>query len=222
MCDNCDNAGVWKVDIETASHFIGAKIEETEAYDQFKDRILVLRSDYWLLKKFVEFQYGSLSNESPPHRKVLNLIAKYSVSMPYPKATLKLPLAYPKARVQEEEEDKELLVSKDVREGAGGVAKRKRFSIPTASQVAEYAQTIQFKLDGQTFCDYYETRGWKIGNSHMKNWQAAVRTWKRKHQEEHGTNNSQSNYSLEADFRRAKEDKRLREQSSKGEISSGV
>ena len=55
----------------------------------------------------------------------------------------------------------------------------KRFQKPTASQIEEYAQTIDFSLDGSHFYDYYESKGWKIGNTPMKDWRAAVRTWKR-------------------------------------------
>lgn len=50
---------------------------------------------------------------------------------------------------------------------------------PTPIEVANYAYSIGFILDGDYFCDYYESKGWVIGKSPMKNWQAAVRTWKR-------------------------------------------
>jgi len=51
---------------------------------------------------------------------------------------------------------------------------------PNPQQVQEYAQSIGFRIDGQQFVDYYEARGWKYkGGVSMKNWQAAVRTWKR-------------------------------------------
>lgn len=53
-----------------------------------------------------------------------------------------------------------------------------RFQVPEAKEVTDYAKTLSFRLDGQVFCDYYESKGWRIGNSPMKNWKAAVRTWK--------------------------------------------
>jgi len=56
----------------------------------------------------------------------------------------------------------------------------KRFQKPTASEVTEYAETIGFALDGEAFVDFYESKGWRIGTAPMKNWQAAVRTWKRR------------------------------------------
>ena len=54
---------------------------------------------------------------------------------------------------------------------------------PTPTEIAEYAKSINFALDGQKFYDYYESVGWVVGkNKPMKNWQAAVRTWKHRQQ----------------------------------------
>lgn len=52
------------------------------------------------------------------------------------------------------------------------------FTPPQPNEVTEYAKTIGFRLDGQKFCDHYESRGWLIGKTKMKSWKAAVRTWK--------------------------------------------
>jgi len=56
----------------------------------------------------------------------------------------------------------------------------KRLKTPTPQQVTEYAAEIGFALDGEAFCDFYISKGWKVGQTPMKNWQAAVRTWKRR------------------------------------------
>lgn len=55
-----------------------------------------------------------------------------------------------------------------------------RFQKPTAEEVTNYARKIGFILDGNQFCDFYESKGWMVGKSPMKVWQAAVRTWKAK------------------------------------------
>ena len=51
---------------------------------------------------------------------------------------------------------------------------------PTPQEVQAYALTIGFKLNGDWFCDYYESKGWLVGRTPMKDWRAAVRTWKYK------------------------------------------
>ena len=65
--------------------------------------------------------------------------------------------------------------------------KRVSFVKPTAAEVTAYGASIDFRIDGAAFCDFYESKGWKIGSSPMRSWQAAVRTWKRKAKEDgHG------------------------------------
>lgn len=55
-----------------------------------------------------------------------------------------------------------------------------RFQKPTTEEVAAYSKEIKAGIDAQQFCDFYESKGWKIGNTPMKDWKATVRTWKRK------------------------------------------
>lgn len=53
----------------------------------------------------------------------------------------------------------------------------KRFTPPAVSEVAEYCRERSNGIDAQKFCDYYESKGWVIGKTKMKSWQAAVRNW---------------------------------------------
>jgi hypothetical protein len=55
----------------------------------------------------------------------------------------------------------------------------KRFVRPTVSEVAAYATEIGAAIDPEQFCDFYESKAWMIGKNKMKDWKAAVRTWKR-------------------------------------------
>lgn len=65
----------------------------------------------------------------------------------------------------------------------------KAFIKPTPEEVSFYASEINFNLEGQKFCDYYESKGWFVGRSPMKNWKACVRTWK---SNSYGGNNGKS------------------------------
>jgi hypothetical protein len=98
-----------------------------------------------------------------------------------------------------------------------------RFQKPTAPEVTSYAKTIGFELDGGRFCDYYESKGWKIGSSPMKSWQAAVRTWKQKRDEEtpNGTHGSPSPIDYAALARAKREAEALRTVPPPRSISSG-
>jgi len=63
---------------------------------------------------------------------------------------------------------------------ASDKGKSTRFIKPTPAEVTAYAKTIDFDLDGENFCNFYESKGWKVGNTPMKKWQAAVCTWKKR------------------------------------------
>lgn len=57
--------------------------------------------------------------------------------------------------------------------------KPKRFTKPTIEQITFYCKERGNNIDAQSFYDYYESVGWKVGNKPMKDWRAAVRTWER-------------------------------------------
>ncbi len=58
-----------------------------------------------------------------------------------------------------------------------GVSTPKRFVKPTLEEVAAYCKERNNNVDPQRFIDFYESKGWKIGKSPMKDWKACVRTW---------------------------------------------
>lgn len=55
---------------------------------------------------------------------------------------------------------------------------------PTPKEVTDYAKSRGFDLDGELFCDFYASKGWLVGKSPMKDWQAAVRTWQRQRKDQ--------------------------------------
>ncbi len=60
---------------------------------------------------------------------------------------------------------------------------KKRFEKPTVEEVNEYCTERENGINANQFVDYYEARGWKIGNNSMKDWKAAVRTWEQRQNE---------------------------------------
>jgi len=65
--------------------------------------------------------------------------------------------------------------------------KQKKFIKPTLEEVELYCKERNNNIDAQSFIDFYESKGWKVGNSAMKDWKACVRTWennKKKNQQE--------------------------------------
>lgn len=55
--------------------------------------------------------------------------------------------------------------------------KPKRFIPPTHNQVKEFYNEKNFHEPADRFIDYYQSKGWMIGKSKMKDWKAAARNW---------------------------------------------
>lgn len=55
----------------------------------------------------------------------------------------------------------------------------KTFVKPTLEEVQQYCYERNNNVDAQMFIDFYESKGWKVGNSPMKDWKASVRTWEK-------------------------------------------
>jgi hypothetical protein len=54
-----------------------------------------------------------------------------------------------------------------------------RFAPPTAEEVRQYCEEHGYMVDAERFVDFYGQKGWMVGKSPMKDWQAAVRNWVR-------------------------------------------
>lgn len=53
------------------------------------------------------------------------------------------------------------------------------FVKPTIEQVDNYMKEIEYKGDAEYFINHYQSNGWVVGRSKMKDWKSAVRNWKK-------------------------------------------
>ena len=58
--------------------------------------------------------------------------------------------------------------------------RRSKFSKPSISDIEKYCSERNNGVDAQTFCDFYESKGWKVGSNPMVDWKACVRTWEKR------------------------------------------
>ena len=65
--------------------------------------------------------------------------------------------------------------------------KNSQFVPPTVEEVAAYCKERNNGIDAEHFVDFYSSKGWKVGNSKMTNWKAAVRTWEHRDKQTTGT-----------------------------------
>lgn len=72
----------------------------------------------------------------------------------------------------------------------------KKFSKPTPGEVEAYGKSIGFAIDGHEFVDFYESKDWMIGKNKMKDWKAAVRTWKSRKEKDETEKTNKNNQSF--------------------------
>ena len=58
-----------------------------------------------------------------------------------------------------------------------------RFQKPTIEEIRQYCQEKGYNVDAEQFFNFYESKGWVVGKSPMKNWRAAVWTWNKREKE---------------------------------------
>jgi hypothetical protein len=56
----------------------------------------------------------------------------------------------------------------------------KRFIKPAEEDIEKYCTDAGIAIDVKSFFDFYESKGWVVGTSAMKDWKAAVRNWARR------------------------------------------
>ena len=52
-----------------------------------------------------------------------------------------------------------------------------RFHRPSVQEVAAFIQSKGYDIDAEEFVSFYESKGWVVGKSPMKDWHQAVVTW---------------------------------------------
>jgi|TARA_R110002074_G_scaffold389865_1_gene573453 hypothetical protein len=167
ILDDCNHAGVWDVDLEVAEIRIGSKINKKEAIKYYSENIKIFDNDNkWFIPKFIDFQYGQLNENVNAHKSVIKLIDKYDL---YSIGDVDLSEISP---LDTGELSKPLI---------------KKFKKPTIEEVKEYCLERGNNINPETFIDFYESNGWKVGKNSMKDWRASLRTW-----EKNSTNSNKS------------------------------
>lgn len=120
ILDNCDAAGIWRIDFRLASYCIGKKINTREVEDYFENKIVLIDHDKWFIPSFIEFQYGTLKEESRPHLSVIKILQKNGINS----KTLTLLKEYPKGiqTLKDKEQDKDKDQDKEKDKEKGGEA----------------------------------------------------------------------------------------------------
>ena len=80
LIDRCDQAGMWEIDFDSASHFINDVTDITEDdLKVFGSRVERYSQEKLWIVDFVSFQCGELSEKSPAHKPIFKLLKKYNL-----------------------------------------------------------------------------------------------------------------------------------------------
>lgn len=81
--------------------------------------------------------------------------------------------------IDTDKREEDILVGVPSEQPKGKRSTRKVFSPPTVEEVREYCAERGNFVDPEAFVDFYESKGWLVGKTKMKDWKAAIRTWER-------------------------------------------
>lgn len=115
LCDRCDAAGVWEIDLAALWFDTGLAADNNfaGALKLFGDRVQLLDERRLVLTKFVSFQYPrGLDARSHAQRRVIDLLRKHGLPLP-PKMGGGMPPKLGRQSQQEEDTDTEEEVEED-------------------------------------------------------------------------------------------------------------
>lgn len=174
LLDNCDPSGVWEINIPLLNFQTKNQWSKKMFLDAFKGRVIEIKSNKIFILKFIEFQYGALSQDCNPHKRVIMTLKHHGIPEGYLKGTLRV-LSTLEEEEEEEEEDKEEEKEK-VQKEKNSNAK----SLKTKGAVAELSEfsEILFGVDQELqyfwlknfeksilLAELFKIKQWSIGNS---------------------------------------------------------
>ena len=89
------------------------------------------------------------------------------------------------SKVKKSKVEESKVISNDITISASAQSdKKKRFVKPTVEEVRAYCQERGNTVDAEYFVNHYDSNGWMVGRTHMKDWKATVRKWEKPLKEE--------------------------------------
>ncbi len=87
LCDKCNHAGIWEIDIEALVFNVGESVTMEEIQTSFGDRINRFCENKIFISSFISFQYKCsverLNPKSKIHKSVIEILEKHSLYKPF-------------------------------------------------------------------------------------------------------------------------------------------
>lgn len=113
VVDRCNHAGIWEVDFELASVYIGVQLDEKGLRATFADRYFEIADGRkWVIRNFIPFQYVKLVPSVKAHKSAMNILEAEGLVYPYINSYSK-GIDRGKVRVKDKDKDKDKAQDKD-------------------------------------------------------------------------------------------------------------
>jgi len=161
ICDNCDHAGIFKPNKRMFELIVGERIDVAEflsIVNEDKVRVLELNNGRWYLTGFISFQYGGKLNlNNRVHKSILSLLNKNEITW-----------------VDDEKPELELIdLPKEIKD----IDSPQCTPESIAEAIDYFKAKGSTKNEGEKFYYFYESKGWKVGKTKMKNWKMSASGW---------------------------------------------
>jgi hypothetical protein len=151
----CDSVGVWKPNIKMASFTINEQLDANEFIELCGiDRLYVKENGDWYLKKFCDFQYGTLNENSAskPIQSYIQLLKKHSLWIVYTKGIYTL---------KEKEREKDIEKEEEI------YKKSKDFKNVTSWDNCHLYEYSELSEELKKMYDEDTWNTWKVFNKHL-------------------------------------------------------
>lgn len=157
-------------------HMIGQAVGHL--WDKIQDKFIQDENGLWYNARF-EQEIIKRKKYTESRRNNISGVNQYSEKQKKDNNKDDIKVGHMTSHMENENEDENINKNK----GAS------KFKIPTILEISEYCKERNNKVDAERFFDYYQSKGWLVGKTKMKDWKASVRTWEKNEQ----TNNKNEN-----------------------------
>lgn len=162
LYENCEADGVIDPDWEMMSFSIGEPVTLKDI-ELLNGNVVELNGKLFL-PQFIEFQYGKLSKDCPPHTRVFEALKRHRITLGNRvRSTLG-------TRALEKEEEEEEYGKEGSLRGDS-----KPTEVDIVAYVKEHGLT---ETDGSYLFHHWEGNGWTINGKPIKRWKSVVGSWK--------------------------------------------
>ena len=182
ICCHADNAGLWKIDWDLVSFKIGESVDLSvlDEINRGKERIKIHDDEYLMIFGFIPYQIGVLNSDKLTNlqKNCKSLLEKHitekKIDGSYVLGTSSVPVPM-RYKYKDKGKGKSLRVA--------NINTNIYISMPpNKNELWDFCQNNG--VDPETFYNYYQAKGWMLGRNKMKDWKAAVISWKLRSKEQ--------------------------------------